>query len=309
MEVKGAKNRTITAYLNLIIGVIYKVTIDTAVIIVATWYHLLFELMPARVKVVIYVITMYLLAHLFPLLTILFKRTKQNIPVNQRLELFELRYGLLASYAIFMFYMLTLMISLYSVAMFVGLPYLMLIDMILVFRAHWVWTELPQNLLLEHVGMQDPWQDQPSYHIDTTQKHYPRIRHRHCIIYTGKTLFSKNEVETGKDVPDVEEVPGNHCICSFVMKLQPPDPIHSFVVYFCECQGDDTFYDLCSAFDVPESIRVKIATNNSSTIIRCLDALHRVYHRDKELTLAAIKTKLSEYSDELQQIISNYHPN
>ena len=65
----------------------------------------------------------------------------------------------------------------------------------------------------------------------------------------------------------------------------------------------------CSAFELPENVRVKIAANNSSMIIRCFDALHRVYHYDKELTLAMIKTKLSEYSDELQQLISDYHEN
>ena len=229
-------------------------------------------------KVVIYVIAMYFLAHIFPLYAILIK---QNILVNQ--QFLGPRYGLLVSYAIYLayvrVYVLVLMISLYSAAIFVGLPYLILIHMTSVFGAYWVWTELLQTLL--YIGMQ-------------VQVNY------------SKTLFTK---EINKDAPDVEEVSGNHCICSFVMKLQPPDPIHSFVVYFCECQEDDAFYDLCSAFDVPESIRVKIATNNSSTIIRCLDALHRVYHRDKELTLTTIKTKLSEYSDELQQIISNYHPN
>ena len=115
-----------------------------------------------------------------------------------------------------------------------------------------------------------------------------------------------NHTDEDIDVPDVEEVPGNHCICSFVMKLHPPDPIHSFVVYFCDRREDDAFYELCSAFDIPENVRVKIAENNSSMIIRCFDALHRVYHRDKELTLVMIKAKLSEYSDELQQVISDH---
>ena len=78
-------------------------------------------------------------------------------------------------------------------------------------------------------------------------------------------------------------------------------------MYFCDCRKDDAFYELCSAFDIPENIRVKIATNNSSMIIRCFDALHRVYHHNKELTLPMIKAKLSEHSDELQQIISDYH--
>ena len=68
-------------------------------------------------------------------------------------------------------------------------------------------------------------------------------------------------------------------------------------------------HSMCSAFDIPENLHVKIAANNSSMIIRCFDALHRVYHRDKELTLAMIKTKLNEYSDELQQLISDYHEN
>ena len=118
-----------------------------------------------------------------------------------------------------------------------------------------------------------------------------------------------NHTDHAIDLPDVEEVPGSHCICSFVMKLHPPDPIHSFVVYFCDCREDDAFYEMCSAFELSENVRVKIAANNSSMIIRCFDALHRVYHCDKELTLAMIKAKLSEYSDELQQIISDYHEN
>jgi len=90
-----------------------------------------------------------------------------------------------------------------------------------------------------------------------------------------------------------------------MMGLHPQNPIHSFVVYFCEYIEDDAFYELCSAFDVPENIRVKIATNNS-LMIRCFDVLHRVYHHNNELTLAAIKTKLSKYSDELQEVVSDY---
>ena len=202
--------------------------------------------------------------------------------------------------------------------------YLILTDAVFVFTVLWIvgfwtalWTGLLQKILSRYLILQVGDNDRkPSYHVDTTQKQYPRIR-LPCrgLIYTGKKLFPQfdewldDHKDYDIDLPDVEEVPGNHCICSFVMKLHPPDPIHSFVVYLCDCREDDAFYELCSAFDVPENVRVKIATNNSSMVIRCFDALHRVYHRDKELTLPMIKAKLSEYSDELQQIISDYHEN
>ena len=189
------------------------------------------------------------------------------------------------------------------------------------FTALWIWTELPQEFLrlLRYIILQDdkdcqPPFGRPRYHVDTTQKHYPRIRlPNHGHTFSGKKLFPQvdkwlyDHTDEDVDVPDVEEVPGNHCICSFIMKLHPSDPIHSFVVYFCDRREDDAFYELCSAFDIPENVRVKIAISNSSMIIRYFDALHRVYHRDKELTLVMIKAKLSEYSDELQQVISDHH--
>ena len=96
--------------------------------------------------------------------------------------------------------------------------------------------------------------------------------------------------------------------CSYVTdNLQPPAVVHSFVVYFCECRGSDAFYELCSALDIPENIIVKIEAENSSAKVQCLDALHRVYHCNGNLTLDMIKAKLSEYSDELHQTISEYH--
>ena len=182
--------------------------------------------------------------------------------------------------------------------------------------------QLPQKFFNACIGIHNETDERiPEllylYTIDTTQKHYPRIRVQWCTVYTGTTskgllecflpIEDANTVPHQNDMPDIEEVPGNHCICSFIMRLHPQDVIHSFVVYFCECREGDAFYELCSAFDVPENIRVKIATNNSSMIIRCFDVLHRVYHRNNELTLATIKTKLSEYSDEVKQIVSEYY--
>ena len=224
------------------------------------------------------------------------------------LSMVECRCSFLTTLAISFVYLLVLI---YSFATFVGISFALIdivaISVISIFIVVCIWTEIPQEVLLTYAGIENnnhQTAEKPVYRIDTTQRHYPRKRHPQYIYFTSKPLY---KVEIDKDVPDVEEVPGNHCICSFVMKLQPPDPIHSFVVYFCECREDDAFYELCSAFDVPESIRVKIATNSSSMIIRCFDVLHRVYHRDNVLTLDTIKTKLSEYSDELQQIVSDYH--
>ena len=188
------------------------------------------------------------------------------------------------------------------------------------------WTKLVLYWeLLEYTGIEDclyTCETKPDYRIDTTQKHYPRERQRLFLIFTGlpskgllASLFLSDDhhgnepVEEGAGIPDVEELPGNHCICSYIMRLQPQDAFYSFIVYFCECREDEAFYEVCSAFDIPENIREKIATNNSSMVIRCFDALHRVYHRDNELTLTTVKTKLSEYSDELKQIVSDYHTN
>jgi len=213
----------------------------------------------------------------------------------------------------FVFVLVAVCYNVIMVLIFVtGEPYFVLMDMILVFICYWR-IELPQALLLSYIGIYGPWHgdQEANYCIDTTQKHYPRKRVRSYAYYTGKTLFpslfpNQNRVEENKDAPDIEEVPGNHCICSFTMRLHPQNPIHSFMVYFCDSREDDAFYELCSAFDVPKNIRAKIAINNSSMIIRCFDVLHRVYHRNNELTLAVIKTRLSEYSDELQEVVSDY---
>ena len=100
-----------------------------------------------------------------------------------------------------------------------------------------------------------------------------------------------------------------HVYCNFAINhLQNPDAvIHLFVVYFCERRGYDAVYDLCSAFNIPAAVCVKIQDTNSSLKLQCFDVLHRVYHRHNEqLSLAMIKTTLSEYSDELRQIISDY---
>ena len=174
------------------------------------------------------------------------------------------------------------------------------------------WTKLVLYWeLLEYTGIQDCLYacetEKPDYRIDTTQKHYPRKRQRLFLYFTGlpskgllASLFLSDDhhgnepVEEGAGIPDVEELPGNHCICSYIMRLQPQDEIYSFVVYFCECREDEAFYEVCSAFDIPENIRVKIATNNSSMVIRCFDALHRVYHRDNELTLTTVHEDKTE---------------
>ena len=261
----------------------------------------------ARTIMMLNCIMIYLLPHFLPLLWI---QSKFAQIVNSHYSSF------LVTFSTTIVWMFVLHVCSIYIVIFVGLLYLMLIDTVFVFTVLWIWTELPQKFLIRHIILQDDKDWKPQYHVDTTQKHYPRIRFpSHGPYHTGKPLFPKfdewldNHTDCAIDLPDVEEVPGSHCICSFVMKLHPPDPIHSFVVYFCDCREDDAFYEMCSAFEIPENVRVKIATNNSSMIIRCFDALHRVYHRDKELTLAMIKTKLSEHSDELQQIISDYHEN
>ena len=102
--------------------------------------------------------------------------------------------------------------------------------------------------------------------------------------------------------------PGDHCVsCSFITNhLHPHSTIHSFMVYFCEFR-EDAFYELCSAFGIPQNVCANIENSNSSLKLQCFDALHQVYHRDNELTLDTIKTKLSEYSDELEQIVCDYH--
>ena len=205
-----------------------------------------------------------------------------------------------------------------GILILVGILYFILIYMMFFFMLLWLWTDSLQkfceNFTSRYVIQQNKENKQPVYHVDTKQKHYPRKRiPNRGFVFCSKNRFPRltdwldDHKDVDIDIPDTEEEPGNHCICSFVMKLHPPDPIHSFMVYFCERREDDAFYELCSAFDVPESVRVLIATNNSSMTIRCLDALHRIYHRDSELTLAIIKTKLSEYSDDLKQIISDYH--
>ena len=102
--------------------------------------------------------------------------------------------------------------------------------------------------------------------------------------------------------------PGGQCVsCSYITNhLHPHSKIHSFIVYFCESR-EDAFFELCSAFDIPKNVCVNIENRNSSLKLQCFDALHQVYHRDDQLTLDTIKTKLSEYSDELQQTVDDYH--
>ena len=87
--------------------------------------------------------------------------------------------------------------------------------------------------------------------------------------------------------------------CNFgTVYLHPNSDIHLFVMSLCKHREDDAFYDLCRAFDIPDGVRVKIETSNASLKLRCFDVLHRVYHRDNELTLAVIMTKLSGSNDD-----------
>ena len=140
--------------------------------------------------------------------------------------------------------------------------------------------KLLESELLVCAGIQDSTcKGKPHYYIDTTQRHYPRERGRSFRVFTGhpsRGLLASlllpddhddNRIEVGGDTPDVEELPGNHCICSYIMRLQPQDAFYSFVVYFCERREDEAFYEVCSTFDIPENIREKIATNNSSVVI------------------------------------------
>lgn len=109
-----------------------------------------------------------------------------------------------------------------------------------------------------------------------------------------------------------DDLSGTRCTssiisCRFVTDhFYPQSAVNRFVKYLCQCRGRNAFYELCSAFDIPENVRIKITTNNSSTIIQCFDALHSAYHHDNELTLVTIKMKLSEYSHELQQVVCDY---
>ena len=60
-----------------------------------------------------------------------------------------------------------------------------------------------------------------------------------------------------------------HCVaCSFSTDdLHPDSPIHMFVMYFCAHRGDDAFYDLCGAFDIPDDVRVKIEESNAYVLM------------------------------------------
>ena len=112
-------------------------------------------------------------------------------------------------------------------------------------------------------------------------------------------------LSTLSSVDDHEECQGAYCNFAINLLQNPDAVIHSFVVYFCEQRGLDAFYDLCSAFDIPDDDCVKIQDANASLKLQCFDVLHRVYHRHNEqLTLAMIKTTLSEHSDQLRLIIS-----
>ena len=122
-----------------------------------------------------------------------------------------------------------------------------------------------------------------------------------CMSYTASC-----SVVTG--------VPQNHCkscliLCCFeVDHLHPHSSINRFVAYLCECRQDETLHEMCLAFDIPKNVQMEIVTNSSSLKIQCFDVLHRLYHHNNnKLTLSMIKTRLSEYSDELRKSISNYH--
>ena len=79
--------------------------------------------------------------------------------------------------------------------------------------------------------------------------------------------------------------------CSFITDdLHPNAEIHIFIVHFCERRGDEAFDKLCDTFDIPDDVRVKIQTSNSSLKLQCFDVLHRIYHHHNEqLTLAMVK--------------------
>ena len=126
-------------------------------------------------------------------------------------------------------------------------------------------------------------------------------------ILANMILYTEPREDILQTLPDKHYIPCNLSRCSFRTHEHPDSPIHMFVVYFCGHREDDAFYDLCGAFDIPDDVRVKMKTNNSSLKIRCFDVLHWVYHdHNDHLTLAMIKTKLIESNDQLQQIISDY---
>ena len=121
-----------------------------------------------------------------------------------------------------------LCVCMVCIYMFVGLLCLILTDTVFVVTVLWIWTNVLQKFLIRHIIPED-CNRKPSYHVDTTQKHYPRIRlpnngFRVVCIYTGKKSLPwcdewlDNHTDYYIGLPDVEEVPGNHCICSFVMK-------------------------------------------------------------------------------------------
>ena len=111
-------------------------------------------------------------------------------------------------------------------------------------------SKLIESKLLVYTGVWDSTcKGTPQYSVDTTQRHYPRRRIRWFSFkhgYQSKGLLASlflsdnqdddNGIEEGGDIPDVEELPGNHCICSYIMRLQPQDEIYSFVVYFVNAE-------------------------------------------------------------------------
>ena len=103
-------------------------------------------------------------------------------------------YSFLTTLAISFVHSLVLCVCLINVVtLLVGLPFCILLDIIMVITVHWVWTELPQYLLLTYTGIEESYQvaDKPQYHIDTTQRHYIQGNGIHNSFTIVKHYFLK----------------------------------------------------------------------------------------------------------------------
>ena len=62
-------------------------------------------------------------------------------------------------------------------------------------------------------------------------------------------------------------------------------------------EREDLYDIISSIFHISSDAKQKIENNSSSTMIRCLDVLHRVYHRGDELNMDKVRETVDEYAD------------
>ena len=67
---------------------------------------------------------------------------------------------------------------------------------------------------------------------------------------------------------------------------------------------EDAWSVLCKAFNISMDVRQQIEENSYDPGVRCIDAMHRIYHSNTSLTWDDVQAKVKSYDPHLGKLIS-----